>query len=106
MPKIVKMTTRNALRALASMMRSSRKGLGDTEFVVHSVRSLRSPRFQRALHLGFGINQKIGAVDDPFIFFQTGLHFKEIAIFAAKFDKARLQSAAAFVHKNYVVHDQ
>src|SRR6266481_6128528 len=61
------------------------------------------PRLQRALHLGLRVDEKIRAGDDAFSFVETGLHFVEVAVFAAEFDKARLQLALALVHKDNVV---
>src|SRR5437762_14351940 len=64
--------------------------------------TILSPRLQSALHLGLGINQEVGAGDDPFRFVQARLDFVEVSIFATEFDEARLKFAFAFIHENDV----
>src|SRR5580693_3240068 len=100
-PKIVSMKTKKTLRALASMMRSSRKGLRSVA-MAEGV-SIGLPRFQCALNLSLGIDQKICACDDTFVFLQAGFDFVEIAVLAAKVDEARLDLSFAFVHEGNIV---
>src|SRR5216684_1554119 len=89
MPKIVRIITRNGFRALASMMRSrigrrvgvsACRGVGESPgpaFVSVSRDSsgiviLPSPRLQRPLDLGLGVDEEVGAGDNAFGFFQSG----------------------------------
>src|SRR5437016_14004582 len=62
----------------------------------------RSPRLQRALDFGFGVNEEVGAGDNAFAVGQPGLDFVHVAVLPAKFDESRLQFAVAFIHKSDV----
>src|SRR5438067_1138407 len=73
----------------------------DTPTLRHSVSS-RSPRPQRPLHLGFGINQEIGAGDDALAFFEAASNLVIVAEFSAQLDKARLEFAFALIHESDV----
>src|SRR5260370_38524514 len=69
-PKTLRMMTRNGLRALASIMRSSRNGffcvIADVERLAASMRlfPLALPGLKRALHLRFGVEWEVGTGDD------------------------------------------
>src|SRR6266403_4160145 len=105
-PKTLRMMTRNGLRALASIMRSSRNGffcvIADVEPVAVSMRlfPLALPGLKRALHLRFGVDEEVGTGDDALGFVEAGFDLVVIAELAAQLDKARLQSTLAFVHEN------
>src|SRR5258708_7525049 len=92
MPKMVRMITKKALRALASMTRSSRKGLGGTGLLDGWITGLvgsdiRLPGFESALDLCFGINEEIRAGDNSLAFLHSRLHFVDVTVFAAEFDE-------------------
>src|ERR1051326_5186866 len=137
MPKMTRTRTRNAFRALDSMTRSSRDGLGRSvgEAPPHSLAEtprrrdadsalpysgspiafsggssdmvispwlIPSPGLQRALHFGLGVDEEVGAGHHALVFVQPGHYLVELAVLAAEFDEARLESAFAFVHENDV----
>src|ERR1041385_8724273 len=61
-----------------------------------------SPRPHRSLHLGFGINEEVGAVHNTVPFFEPGSYFVRVAVFAAEFEETGLEFAFAFVNKGDV----
>src|SRR5260370_25281906 len=107
-PKTLRMMTRNGLRALASIMRSSRNGffgvIADVELVSVSMRlfPLALPGLKRALHLRFGVDEEVGTSDDALGFVAAGFDLIVIAELAAQLDAARLESTLAFVHEKHM----
>src|SRR6267142_5557097 len=78
MPKTVRMRTKNVLRALASMMRSSRNAFAGGEVleswsfgVVGS--GIGLPGLEGSLDFGFGVDQEIGAGDNALALFEARL---------------------------------
>src|SRR5258706_14051298 len=78
MAEIVRMPIRNLFRALASMTFSRNVGGGG----IVGVGSITSPRFQRPLYFGFGINQEVRAAHDPFTVLQPSLDRVVGSVFA------------------------
>src|SRR6266446_8542881 len=119
MPKIVRMRTRNGFRALASMMRSRSRGrvgvsvcrrIGESPspaFVSVSrdssgidilpVARLLSPRLQCPLYLGLGVDEEVGAGDNPFGFLQPGNDRVIVDRLPAQFHQPRFQFAFALI---------
>src|SRR5437867_11014455 len=102
MAKIVRMTIRNLLRALASITLSSSAGGGDAGFAEEVV-SISLPRFERALHFRFSVDEEIRAADNALALFQPRFHGVVRAVFAGKLNKARLKVAVALIHENVVL---
>src|SRR5260370_37442656 len=120
MPKIVRIITRNGFRALASMMRSSKRGrvgvsvcrrVGESlcpAFVSVSrgpsgIVILPSPRLQRPLDLGLGVDEEVGAGDNAFGFFQPGNDRVIVDVLPAQLDQPRFQFAFALIDEADVV---
>src|SRR5207302_5920474 len=108
-PKTVRMRIRNALRALASMMRSTSVGVLEcwsvgvwVALIIPSLLRSITPVLQRALHLGFGVDQEVGAGNNSLPFLESGRHRVVIAVFPPEFDETRLQHAFTFVHEDHV----
>src|SRR6267143_738267 len=109
-PNTVKMRIRNALRALASMMRSTSVGVLEcwsvgvwVALIIPSLLRSITPVLQRALHFGFGVDQEVGAGNNSLPFLQSRRHRVVVTIFSAELDETRLQLACAFAHKAHVV---
>src|SRR5437867_2244379 len=105
-PNTTRIITRNAFRALVSMMRSSRNcflGSGDGLVAGVSISALWLPGLDRALHLSFGVHQEISAGHDAFAFLEAGSDLVEFAVLSTQFDVARLQLAFALVDEHDVV---
>src|SRR5215813_7628644 len=106
-PNTVRMITKKALRALASIIRSSRNGLAapgtlESCVLVGVGSDIESPGFQRALHLRFRINEEVRAADNPLAFLQPGLEFVCFTVFAAQLNKSRFEFAFSSVNKGNV----
>src|SRR3954465_10505136 len=96
MDRSARMKIRKGLRALAAMIRSI-KGLAGSIGCMG-----RLPGFQCTLHLRIGINQEVRTAYDVVPFGESLCHSVTVAKLPPQFDKARLQLAFAFVHKNNI----
>src|SRR6516225_6240636 len=105
-PKTVRMRTKKVLRALASMIRSSRNGFGwasARECSGGAVGSaIVSPGLEGALHLCFRVDEEVGAVDHALALVQSGFEFVDFAIFPAELEEAGFEFAFAFVDEGDV----
>src|SRR5438874_908502 len=107
MPNSVRIRIRNALRALASMMRSTSFGAPEcwsvevsVSIITPSLLGSLTPILHSALHFGLGVDEEVGAGNNTLALLQSSRYRVVIAIFASEIDETRLQPAFAFVHEN------
>src|SRR5207249_8881711 len=93
--KSVKTNTRKRFLTLAAMIRSIM--VFPPQLLMSMLRAGCGEIRKRALHLRFGVDEKVRTRDHALAFRETALHFVMIADLLAQFDDPHVEFATAFI---------